>query len=265
MKYIYGTIPALIVIAMFWGFSNWIPQGPWEPPQRIEVGADMTPSQLVVIGETLVKERGCLLCHTLEAGVGVAGRGRAPNLFGIGARDRSTVDYLVESLYEPGANLVEGFPDIMPSAVAPPAKLEYEEVVAVVNYLISLGGTPTVRVGDIPRAAGASASPPGGGAPGPALPGDALAAMTDLGCLVCHAIGGEGGAIGPALDRKGAENDASAGGLSLESYLRGALLEPDAFVVEGFPAGIMPGGFGDKVTASEMEGLVQYLAGLTRR
>ncbi len=265
MKYIYGTIPALLVIALFWGFSNWIPQGPWEPPQKMEVGADMTPVQLVVIGETLVKDRGCLLCHTVESGVGVAGRGRAPNLFGIGARDLSTVDYLVESLYEPEAYLVEGFPDIMPSAVAPPAKLEYEEVVAVVNYLMSLGSTPTVKIGDIPRPSGTAASPPGGASPSQPLAGDPLAAMTDLGCLVCHAIGGEGGAIGPALDRKGAEDDASAGSLSLESYLRGALLEPDAYVVEGFPAGIMPGDFGDKVTASEMERLVQYLAGLTRR
>jgi hypothetical protein len=41
----------------------------------------------------------------------------------------------VQALYEPGAFLVEGYANIMPGSTRPPAKLGYEEVVAVINYL----------------------------------------------------------------------------------------------------------------------------------
>src|SRR3972149_4086530 len=59
--------------------------------------------------------------------------------------------YLTQSLYEPGAYLVEGYANIMPPSFRPPAKLTYEEMTAVVNYLMSLGGTPTVKAGALPR------------------------------------------------------------------------------------------------------------------
>ncbi len=262
MKYVYGTIPALIVLAGFWLFSNWIPQGPWEPPQKLDITADMTPAQLAVTGEILVRERGCLLCHTIEPGVGVEGRGRAPNFFSIGARSRTTVDYLVESLYTPGSYIVEGYTDIMPVVVGPPTKLEYEEVVAVIDYLLSLGGTPTVRVGDIPRPSGAEVEEQ---EPPQPLAGDPVSIMQGLGCLACHAIEGEGGSLGPALDRTGVEEDSSAQGLSLEDYIRESILNPEAFVVKDFPGNIMPQDFGERMTAMGMESLVKYLAGLTRR
>ncbi len=51
-------------------------------------------------------------------------------------------------------------------------------------------------------------------------------------CNRCHQVGGEGGAIGPALDgisdRKG------------EDYLRKSLVEPNADIAEGYPAPVSP-------------------------
>ena len=44
-----------------------------------------------------------------------------------------------------------------------------------------------------------------------------------------------------------------------EAYLRRAILDPNADVVKGFPAGVMPQDFGNKMTAKELEMLIKYL------
>ncbi|MBI2970566.1 MAG: cytochrome c, partial [Gammaproteobacteria bacterium] len=145
--YTTATLPALVVLVFFVWFANWIPQTRWTPPVRQAVAAEMSPAQLARIGEKIVRERGCLTCHTLEPGVGVQGHGRGPNLIGIAARraggapggPSTLVDYLAQSLHEPGTYLVEGYANIMPASTRPPAKLDDGEVVAVINYLQSLG------------------------------------------------------------------------------------------------------------------------------
>ena len=219
MKYIYSTIPALVIIGIFVWFSNWIPQTTWEPPKKLQLSSDLAPSDLARFGERIVIERGCLICHTIEEGVGEKGRGRGPNLAGIGARPRSTPKYLAEALYNPGDFVVEGYVNIMPSAVVPPAKLTYEEITAVVNYMLSLGGRANVRVGDLPRPP-QQASVPAPAAPVPqptaplpqpttptstapvvpstpqsVSPEEAKAALNKYACLACHSLGGEGGKI----------------------------------------------------------------------
>lgn len=149
MRYIKATVPALIVIALFTAFANWVPQVGWRPLAVGEITAEMSPADLARVGEVLVRGRGCLICHTIDPSQGRTQPSRAPNLAGIGSFAK--VDYLVESLYKPGAKLVEPYPNIMPAATAPPANLKYEEVTAVVNYLLSLGGSPRVRLGELPR------------------------------------------------------------------------------------------------------------------
>ncbi|MFN3974466.1 MAG: c-type cytochrome [Dehalococcoidia bacterium] len=153
MKYLLATLPALLVIGAFLAFAHWVPQVGWKPEVAAGLSPEMTPPQLAQVGERLFKGRGCTVCHVVDPAQGWKAPPRAPNLWGIGAR--SDVAYIVESLYSPQAKVVEGYAPIMPAATNPPANLNYEEVVAVVNYLLSLGGRPSVRIGDIPR-------PPGG-------------------------------------------------------------------------------------------------------
>jgi len=275
-QYAFATLPALVVLGFFAYFSNWIPQTRWEPPQQRQISEQMTPLELAKIGEVLVRERGCMLCHTLEPGVGVKGGGRGPNLYQIAIRRRDGVpggpnnltDYLVQALYEPGAYLVEGFSNIMPPAWAAPAKLTYEELAAVIAYLQSLGGTPSVRVGGIPR-------PPTGAVPiqtpkaaGPQPRGlspeeitEAQKLLEKYGCTACHSLSGQGGQVGPALDRPEISEEAKEIGLSLEEYLRQSILTPGAYIVEGF-SDVMPKDLGKKMTAEEFELLVRYLASL---
>lgn len=149
MRFLKATIPALVAIALFAAFANWVPQVGWRPQKLGEITAQMSPQELARVGEVLVRDRGCLICHMIDPSQGRTQPVRAPNLAGVGSR--SKVDYLIESLYTPGAKVVEPYPNIMPPATTPPAKLNFEEITAVVDYLLSLGGTPRVRVGELPR------------------------------------------------------------------------------------------------------------------
>ncbi len=106
------AIPAAVAVGFFVSFANWIPQTHWTPPKKLALTADLTPAELARAGATIVRERGCMACHTMEPGAGVKGGGRGPNLDGIAARRAqgaggaaaNAVDYLVQSLYEPGAH-----------------------------------------------------------------------------------------------------------------------------------------------------------------
>lgn len=271
MRLVYGTIPALVILGIFTYFANWIPQTRWEPPKEREIGQAMSPAELAKLGQAIVREKGCMACHTLEPGVGVKGGGRGPNLYdlavrrdkGVAGGPATLVDYLTQSLYDPSAYIVEGYPDIMPAATAPPAKLSYEEVVAVLNYLQSLGGSPSVRIGDIPRppSPGAEPStlqPTPAGTPAPLGAGGA-ALIEKHGCSACHVIGGNGGNLGPSLDNLAPVAGQRVVGLSAEEYVRQSIITPDAFVVAGFPSKIMPGDYGSKLGAEELESIVQYL------
>jgi hypothetical protein len=51
-------------------------------------------------------------------------------------------------------------------------------------------------------------------------------------------------------------------GLSGEEYLRQAVTEPGAYVVEGFAAGIMPATYGSQLTAQQVDDLVAYMLSL---
>src|SRR5262249_57783848 len=106
---------------------------------------------------------------------------RAPDLGGSGARAGKTKPgmsgkaYIIESLLQPAAYIVEGSPPIMPAVDKPPIALNRSEVWALTAFLESLGGTVDVTLNDIPRAAAGGGGGGGGGAGGRA-PADPRAA-----------------------------------------------------------------------------------------
>lgn len=283
-QYLVATVPALAILGFFVWFANWIPQTRWDPPARHEITANMTPAQMASVGETIARQRGCMACHTIEPGVGAQGGGRGPNWADIAVRRAqgvpggpgNLVEYLAQALHEPGAYLVEGYANIMPAATAAPAKLTYEEVVAVVNYLQSLGGKPSVKVGDIPRPSGESAAPPKTTVTGPVTiltprpSGESTAppktAVTDpvtilanSGCTGCHSLKAGEIRLGPPLDAANLKKTASQKGMSPEAYILESIVKPKAFEKEGFLAGVMPQDYGDELTAGQLEALVKYL------
>ncbi|HLC43392.1 MAG TPA: cytochrome c, partial [Methylomirabilota bacterium] len=147
---------ALIVMGAYTYYANSIPQIQSKPPEELSLeGGNVTPEQLVKAGEGIFKEKGtCEICHR----IGQKGT-RAPDLAGTGATaskrkpGMGAKAYLIESLLDPAAYLVEGYPAIMPKVDRPPIALNRSELWALTAYLQSLGGSVDVKLDDIPKSA----------------------------------------------------------------------------------------------------------------
>lgn len=126
-----------------------VPQKEVLPPEETVLSTEMTTEDMVKIGRQIAEGKGlCTTCHT----VGKSGALRFPDLAGIGGRAKSRipgmseVDYLAQSMYEPNVFIVEGFNAGMPEINKPPIGLTDQEILTVIAYLQSLGGTPTVTL-----------------------------------------------------------------------------------------------------------------------
>jgi hypothetical protein len=126
-----------------------VPQKEVQPPEETALGSDMTTADMVKVGREIMEGKGiCLTCHT----IGKSGALRFPDLAGIGAQAKSRVpalsdiDYLAQSMYEPTAFVVPGFPPAMPPVNQPPIGLTDQEILCVIAALQTLGGTPTVTM-----------------------------------------------------------------------------------------------------------------------
>ena len=164
----------------------------------------------------------------------------------------------MEALLDPGAYVVEGFPNIMPKADKPPIGLNRSEVWAITAFLESLGGTVDVTLDDIPKTSGSGGA--GGGSAQVVelkLPGDAQAGqavfMGKGGCFACHKVGPAGtGTVGPDLSQ--------IAKIQTPEYIMGKVLDPAAMgTVAGFPPHVMPQTFGQTLTAKEYVDLVSFL------
>ncbi len=118
-------------------------------PQETKLGGELSTADMVKVGREIMEGKGiCLTCHT----IGKTGALRFPDLGGIGAQAKnrvpgmSDVEYLTQSLYEPFAFVVPGFPPAMPPANMPPIGLNDQEILCVIAALQTLGGTPTVTL-----------------------------------------------------------------------------------------------------------------------
>jgi hypothetical protein len=177
-----------------------VPQKEVLPPAEIVVKSDLTTTDMVKVGREIMEGKGlCLTCHT----VGKTGALRFPDLEGIGARAQSRipglsdVEYLAESMYEPDKFIVPGFNPGMPAINKPPIGLTDQEILCVMAYLQTLGGTPTVtlqsthrHLSGAPGAAPAPVAPNKGAAADPLSSGGGGA---DGGACVAEACQGGGG------------------------------------------------------------------------
>lgn len=236
------------------------------PPEEETIGA-MSMDQFITLGKKIFEGKGtCTLCHNPILA------GRAPNLSNMHniseerlkdprykGKAKTGEEYLRESQMEPSAFVAAGFGkrgtndtvSPMPQINAGAIGLKPAEINAVIAYLQTKdGGKATVP---LPTGADAAPAPAAGGAEAaaPAPAKTAEEALAKYACGACHKIGSFAGAVGPDLTKIGSKRD--------ESYLRRAILNPNADVASGFPPGMMPQDLGNKMTASEMEMLVKYL------
>jgi mono/diheme cytochrome c family protein len=207
-----------------------------------------------------------MACHTVEPGVGVEGGGRGPNWADLAVRRAqgvpggpdNLIEYLSQALFEPSAYLVDGYADIMPAATDAPAKLTYEETVAAINYLQTMGGTPSVRLGDIPRPEAATGAGPAT-TDSQAVSVEPSALFSTFKCAACHGLAPGEVRVGPVLDAAGLIATAADRGVTAEGYVMESIVDPASFEKEGFPSGVMPPDFGTQLTAGQLQALVNYL------
>jgi hypothetical protein len=167
----------LATTAFYTYVGQMVPQKEVQPPEETVLRSDLTTADMVKIGREIMEGKGlCLTCHT----IGKTGALRFPDLDGIAVRaatripGMSEIDYLAQSMYEPDAYIVEGFNPGMPVINKPPIGLTDEEILCVIAYLQTLGGTPTVTLQTTHRYRGGAAAPqgaPAGAAAAPGAPG----------------------------------------------------------------------------------------------
>lgn len=163
----------LATTAFYAYVGQMVPQKEVQPPRETALGGNMTTADMVRVGREIMEGKGiCLTCHT----VGKTGALRFPDLGGIGAAaatrvaGMSDVEYLAQSMYEPAAFVVPGFPPAMPAVNIPPIGLTDQEILCVIAALQSLGGTPTVTLQTVHRYYNGAAAGGGAAAAAPAPP-----------------------------------------------------------------------------------------------
>ena len=174
-----------------------VPQKEVQPPQEIVLRTDLTTADMVKVGREVMDGKGlCFTCHT----IGKTGALRFPDLEGVDVRAQSRVpglsdiEYFAQTIYEPNAFIVPGFNPGMPVINKPPIGLTDQEILCVMAYLQTLGGTPTVTLQTSHHYYTAPAAP--GAAPAPAAP-------SAQGVAPGAPPAGPGGAQAPAAPPKG--------------------------------------------------------------
>ena len=179
-----------------------VPQKEVLPPQETLIRADLTTADMVKVGREIMEGKGlCFTCHTIGK---TEGPFRFPDLAGVDVRAQtrvaglSDIEYFAQSIYEPERFIVPGFNPGMPVINKPPIGLNDQEILCVMAYLQSLGGTPTVTLQTSHRYYTPPGAPPG--APGAA---PAPAAASTQGVAPGPPPAAPGGAPAPAAPAKG--------------------------------------------------------------
>ena len=144
-------IGALVVATTgFYAYvGQMVPQKEVQAPQEIALKSDLTTDDMVKVGREIMDGKGlCFTCHT----IGRTGALRFPDLEGVAVRaatrvpGMSQIDYFAQSIYEPDSFIVPGFNPGMPVINKPPIGLTDQEILCVIAFLQTLGGTATVTL-----------------------------------------------------------------------------------------------------------------------
>ena len=225
-------------------------------------------------GEAIYWGKGrCYTCHSM-GGQGSAVRGPNHGQFGekfplpMGARaveramERSektgkkytAIDYIVESVSEPGAYIVKGYKNEMAVVYAPPISLSLDDIKAVISYLLAQGGDLDMEAIDTKPSEVtakfytkiAAASAAGGGDP------TAGQETYEANCIDCHGVPGEEtGEAGPDLSNVGTMG---------VKFIEDSILVPGKEITKGYETykvidkkGLLTTGYKASESASEVE------------
>jgi mono/diheme cytochrome c family protein len=176
----------------------------------------------------------CGVCHVLaEAGTSAE---IGPNLDGAfaSAREIGENSDTIEGIVK--AQVENPRPDNGNPAVSmPPDIVSGQDLDDVAAYVGAYAGVPGAAPPKVPGGPGAQV-------------------FANNGCGGCHtfAAAKSGGVTGPNLDESLASDDTPA---SIEEMI----VNPNAEIVKGYPANVMPQNFGETISPKEIEQLVEYL------
>ncbi len=223
-----------VVVTEAEAFEQWLAQQP-RFAQSLSAGTVTADTGLAAKGRQLAEGLGCLACHSVDGAPGVG-----PGWQGLFGSERELADggsaiadeaYLRESITDPKAKLVKGYPPVMQ-----PYALNEDELAALIAYLRSLAADAA----------------------------DAAARGRDLaerhGCLACHSQDGSRG-VGPSWQGLfGSERELADGGSATAdtAYLRESITAPAAKLVKGYPPVMQPYALAE----DELAALVDYLRGV---
>lgn len=268
---------SILVLLVYTGFANILPQVQSDPPAEEEISTEgMDMNGLIAYGERLFMGKGtCTLCHNdlgrapdlLEMDLGTAFNERMadPRNEGVAAGGDGAVDvgdYLRESLVEPSAYVVAGFGkkgtddtvSPMPIVSAAPIELSDIEINAVIAFLQDGAGfAPTVP---LPSADEEPIIVEEDDEEEVAEPEtDPLVILDNVYCAGCHDLEGSEADVGPKLNDIGTR---MTPGEIIE-----AILYPNVIIADGYEADFMPEDFGEMMHTTELMILVDYLIGLS--
>ncbi len=262
---------SLSLTLVFTLVANLLPQVEGEAPveTEIDLGA-LTMASFISLGARIFHGKGtCTLCPN--------NMGRAPDILQLNMVETSlqrldderyrgaandAAGYMRESMLEPGLYVVKGFgqkgsndtESPMPVVNKAPILLNDIEIDAVRAFMQAKDGNkvsvalPTTMPAE--AAPEVAATEPATAPPAPA--DNAEAALAKYICTACHSVAGSQSPVGPDLNQVGDRLDAA--------QIRQSIIEPNAVVVEGFFAGMMPPDFANRMTVSELQLIVDFLA-----
>ena len=210
-------------------FDQWL-KGQPTFAQTLTTAAKPGRDSVLEKGRQLVEQHGCKACHSQDGSASLG-----PGWKGLYGRTEKLADgtgvlvdeaYLKESILDPKARLVQGYPPVMVAYT-----LKDDELGAVIALIKSLGAA-----GQDDGASTGEASSPGEDL---AAQGQRLAGS--LGCLACHSVDGNKG-VGPSWQGLYGKTETLADDTSVkvdEGYLKDSVRHPNAKIVKGYAA-VMP-------------------------
>jgi cytochrome c oxidase subunit II len=228
-----------------------------EPPEAFEqwLGAQPTFAQtlataakpgrgdLLEKGRMLAQNHGCLACHSLDgsASLGPGWQGLYGKTETLADGSSVVVDevYLKESILDPKARMVQGYPPVMVAYA-----FAEDELDALVALIKSLSGVPAGADG----AAGDSVS-------------HGRQVAESLGCLACHSLDGSP-RVGPGWLGLYGKTETLVDGTQVrvdDAYLKESILNPNSQVVRGY-APMMPA---YTPSDEELQALIALISSLT--
>ncbi|WP_095082827.1 c-type cytochrome [Pseudomonas sp. Irchel s3h17] len=210
-------------------FVQWLNSQPTFA-QSLTTAAKPSRDSVLEKGRQLVETYGCGACHSQDGSASLG-----PGWKGLYGRTEQLADgthvlvdeaYLKESILEPKARLVQGYPPVMVAYT-----LNDDELGALVALIKSLGAA---RQDDELSTGEASG-------PGEDLATQGQRLAESLGCLACHSVDGSKG-VGPSWQGLFGKTEALADGTSIkvdEGYLKDSVVNPGGKIVKGYAA-VMP-------------------------